>query len=405
MKYPALLLVLLAAIRFATLPAMAATFDEDTAFLRAHTDVIVLSDESGNAQIAVSPGWQGRVLTSTAQGGAGRSFGWINRKLIASGKQDPHFNPYGGEDRIWLGPEGGQYSIFFAAGAKFDLADWYVPAAFDTRPFEVVGQSKRSASFATEFSLTNYSGTRFDVAIKREVRLLDAPAAWAALRAQAPSDVRLVAYESDNTLVNRGSAAWRKETGLLSIWILGMFTPSPSAVIAVPIKPGPEAELGVKVTANYFGEIPSDRLKITDQAIFLKGDGKFRSKIGINPRRSRGVLGSYDAENRVLTLVQFDQPEGVVDYVNSLWKLEDDPYRGDAENSYNDGPPAPGAEPMGPFFEMESSSPAAALAPGESIGHVHRTFHLTGPEEALDQLSRRVLGLPLSAIKDAFRAR
>lgn len=405
MKFPALLLLLLAVFRSATSPAMAATFDEDTAFLRAHTDVIVLSDDSGEARIAVSPRWQGRVLTSTAQGGAGRSFGWINRKLIASGKQDPHFNPYGGEDRIWLGPEGGQYSIFFAAGAKFDLADWYVPAAFDTRPFQVVGQSKRSASFAAEFSLTNYSGTHFEVAIKREVRLLDAAAAWAALQAQARSEVRLVAYESDNTLVNRGSAPWRKETGLLSIWILGMFTPSPSAVIAVPIKPGPDAELGVKVTANYFGEIPADRLKVTDQAIFLKGDGKFRSKIGVNPRRSRGVLGSYDAENRVLTFVQFDQPEGVVDYVNSLWKLQDDPYRGDAENSYNDGPPAPGAEPMGPFFEMESSSPAAALAPGQSIRHVHRTFHLTGPEEALDQLSRRVLGLPLSAIKDAFRAR
>ena len=28
--------------------------------------------------------------------------------------------------------------------------------------------------FASKFSLTNYSGTKFDVAVKREVRLLDA---------------------------------------------------------------------------------------------------------------------------------------------------------------------------------------------------------------------------------------
>ena len=90
------------------------------------------------------------------------------------------------------------------------------------------------------------------------------------------------------------------------------------------------------------------------------------------------MLGSYDADNKVLTIVQFNQPAGVTDYVNSLWKLQDNPYGGDAANSYNDGPPAPGAKPLGPFYELESSSPAAALAPGKSLTHVHRTIHLTG---------------------------
>ena len=92
------------------------------------------------------------------------------------------------------------------------------------------------------------------------------------------------------------------------------------------------------------------------------------------------MLGSYDGDNKVLTLVQFTQPAGVTDYVNSLWKLQDNPFGGDAANSYNDGPATPGAKPMGPFYELESSSPAAALAPGESLSHVHRTVHLSGPE-------------------------
>jgi hypothetical protein len=71
-------------------------------------------------------------------------------------------------------------------------------------------------------------------------------------------------------------------------------------------------------------------------------------------------------------------------------------------NSYNDGPPSPGAKPLGPFFEMESSSPAASLAPGESLAHLHRTFHLTGTETALDPVARAVLGVPLAEIKAAF---
>jgi hypothetical protein len=42
---------------------------------------------------------------------------------------------------------------------------------------------------------------------------------------------------------------------------------------------------------------------------------------------------------------------------------------------YNDRPPAPGKPPLGPFYEIETSSPALDLAPGQRYTHVHRTFH------------------------------
>jgi len=138
--------------------------------------------------------------------------------------------------------------------------------------------------------------------------------------------------------------------------------------------------------------------------IYFRGDGKFRSKIGVNPRRSKGVLGAYDADNKVLTIVQFDQPADVTDYVNSLWELQDKPFGGDVANSYNDGPVGPGQPPLGPFFEMESSSPAASLAPGESLAHLHRTIHLTGSNKALDPVARAVLGVSLADIKSAFHS-
>ncbi|MHB8972835.1 MAG: DUF6786 family protein [Pirellulaceae bacterium] len=381
----------------------AANFGDDTAFLKGHTELIVLSDSKGLGKVALAPAWQGRVMTSTAGGDAGPSFGWINRELIASKKILPHINVFGGEDRFWLGPEGGQFSIFFAKGAKFELADWQTPAVIDTEPFQVVRQSRERAVFASKFSLTNYSGTRFEVAVNREVRLLDSETAWKQLGTQAAANVSLVAYESDNQITNTGPNAWKKESGLLSIWILGMFNPSPSATIVVPIHSGPEAELGIKVTADYFGSIPPERLIVNDSVIYFAADGEYRSKIGISPQRSKAVLGSYDADNRVLTIVQFSQPAGVKDYVNSLWKLQDNPYGGDAANSYNDGPPSPGAKPLGPFYELESSSPAAALAPGKSLSHVHRTIHLVGAEADLDAVARTTLGVSLAEINSALK--
>jgi len=383
--------------------ASGANFGDDSAFLKKHTELIVLSDKAGLAKVALAPAWQGRVMTSTAGGDAGQSFGWINRELVASGKIQPHMNAFGGEDRFWMGPEGGQFSIFFAKGKKFEFADWFTPAIFDTLPFNVVSKADDQAVFGAEFSLTNYSGTVFNVSVQREVRLLPPATAWENLGVKAAKDVSVVAYASNNRITNQGKEAWKKETGLLSVWILGMFNPSPSTTVVVPIKAGPEAELGVKVTSDYFGQVPPDRLVVLDDAVFLRADGQYRSKIGINPRRSKAILGSYDADNKVLTIVQFSQPAGVTDYVNSLWKLQDNPFSGDAANSYNDGPPTPGAKPMGPFYELESSSPAAALTPGKSLTHTHRTIHLTGPEPALDGIAKATLGVSLKEIKTVFK--
>ena len=402
--------------------AGAATFGNDVRFLKSHTGLIVLRDEAGRAKIAVAPAWQGRVMTSTAGGDNGLSFGWINRGLISSRKLQDHINVFGGEDRFWLGPEGGQFSIFFAGGAKFDLDHWFTPKPIDAMPWSVATRSEDSVTVVARFPLTNFSGTRFELKVDREVRLLAPEIAWKNLGMTPPAlppsaarrkgesarqtnetGLELVAYESENRITNAGQQPWKKETGLLSIWILGMFNPSSKTTIVVPIKSGPESELGATVTSDYFGPIPPARLKVTDQVIYFSGDGKFRGKIGINPRRSKAVLGSYDAEHKVLTIVQFTQPEGVTDYVNSLWKIQDHPYGGDAANSYNDGPPAPGAKPLGPFYELESSSPAAALAPGQSLVHVHRTIHLTGPEPALDTVAKKVLGVSLAEIQSALK--
>src|SRR6267143_731014 len=102
------------------------SFGFDLAFLKRHEKVIELG--AGPARVLIAPDYQGRVMTSTARGETGNSYGWINYQLIGSDSLFPHFNPYGGEDRIWLGPEGGQYSVFFKKGTSFDFQNWQTPS-------------------------------------------------------------------------------------------------------------------------------------------------------------------------------------------------------------------------------------------------------------------------------------
>lgn len=91
-----------------------------------------------------------------------------------------------------------------------------------------------------------------------------------------------------------------------------------------------------------------------------------------------------------------------MDYVNSMWEIQENPYDGDVVNSYNDGPPEPGKKPLGPFYELETSSPAAALAPGESITHVHRTSHIVAAPDDLEDIARRFFGVGLEEIASAL---
>jgi hypothetical protein len=253
-------------------------------------------------------------------------------------------------------------------------------------------------TFAQPMSLVNYAGTRFDLRVDRTIRLLDRNA----LAFPIATDVSVVAYESDNRVTNTGKASWTKNGGLVSIWILSMMRPSPRTTVVVPYQAGSVAERGPVVNVAYFGAPPPERLKVGESAIFFRGDGKARGKIGIPRPRAKDVAGSYDPDSRVLTLMQFTLPAKSDGYVNSMWALQKNPYGGDVMNSYNDGPLGPGQPPLGPFYEIESSSPAAALAPGASIQHVHRTIHLQGPDPALDAVAKAVLGVSLAQIVNAL---
>ena len=376
---------------------MNGTFGHDLSFLKQyHKDIIVLSNEAG-AEVIILPAYQGRVMTSTAEGNIGLSFGWINHDLIASGKTTEHMSAFGGEERFWLGPEGGQFSIYFKKGEEFKFENWFVPREIDTEGFDLIASTKTEASFQKEMHLENYSGTKFDLTVNRTIRLLDNASINIALGIPVPENVKAVAFESDNRITNKGSNAWDKRTGALSIWILSMLNASDQTTVAVPYKQGDPVQLGKVVTDDYFGKVTADRLKVDSGLMLFKDDANQRSKIGVSSKRALPIVASYDAINNVLTIAQFTLPAGGGDYVNSLWKMQDDPFAGDAVNSYNDGPI--NGEQMGKFYEIESSSPAAMLTPGATMQHIHRTIHLRGSKEDLNKIALKVLGVNVDAIK------
>ena len=377
----------------------AGTFGYDLEFFKKYQEPLVL--ENGDAKVLIAPSYQGRVLTSTASGLDGKSLGWINYGLIESGENAPHFNNYGGEERFWLGPEGGQYSIFFPPDADFIFDNWQVPAPIDSDAYDLIESSATKAVFRKNIRIKNYSNFDFTLRVDRTVELLDDNAISKKSGIEIEEGMSSVAYQSVNTITNTGEEEWKKESGLLSVWILGQLISSPTNPVIVPYIEGPEEELGPLVNDEYFGKVPADRLKANKGIIYFKADGNKRSKIGLTHARAKNYLGSYDSNEKLLTLVYYNKPAEHDGYVNSMWEIQEEPFGGDAINSYNDGPLDDGSQ-LGPFYELETSSKAAALAPGESLTHDCTTIHISGSEEQMDKVLNTVFGIGIEDVKKAL---
>ena len=387
-------LIFLLAVTIVVCSCHQSQFEKDLSFLKKYDDsVVVLS--RGSSKVIVSPKYQAKVFTSTS--GDGSSFGWINYKMFDA-EPDPHMNAYGGENRIWLGPEGGPFSVFFPRGFEMSFANWKIPSAFDTEPWDLVMASDTMTELKKDMRLVNYSGTELKLTIGREVRLFDKAAIKQWLGIQYHNDIRSVGYSTKNTITNTGKQDWTDSTGVPCIWMLDMFPPSANATIIIPFKKDSTSK---PANTAYFGEILSNRIKYADSVLFFKADGQMRGKLGIPPSSAKNIAGSYDADKKILTLTVFDVSP-TSKYLNQEWDTKKPPFSGDAVNAYNDGRLSDGRQ-LGPFYELESVSPAAFLSPGQTLTHQHSVFHFTGDEKDLDAICKQTLGVSLEQIKGVFK--
>jgi hypothetical protein len=108
-------------------------------------------------------------------------------------------------------------------------------------------------------------------------------------------------------------------------------------------------------------------------------------------------IASRHYKNGVIYNPEFGGGEG---FLNKGW--QENPFAGDVINSYNDGPVEDGSI-MGPFYEIETSSPGAELEPGESLTHIQRVVHVQGDQTELSRLVEALFGLDLQSIASKFQ--
>ena len=376
------------------------SFGYDLNYLSDKDSLIILKSDNEQSQVIVSAKYQAKVFTSTVNGEEGNSLGFVNYKFFDADIIDEHMNGYGGENRFWLGPEGGQYSIYFEPKQEQVFDNWHTPKAFDTEAWDIRSSSSKETVLSKDMKLKNYKGNTLDISVDRKISILSDSDIANKLGVNIPEGISSVAYSTDNKITNKNDYSWTNETGTVCIWMLDMFNPSDSAVTVIPYNAGNEKQLGVVATTDYFGEIPADRLKDLDGVLYLKTDGKYRNKLGLNSKRTTGIAGNYDPIAHRLTIVTFDvSPEET--YLNQEWNPKKNPLLGDALNAYNDGPLEDGSI-MGPFLELESCSPAAFLKPEESLSHMHNVFHFVGDEAGLSSISKELLGVSLEQVKNIF---
>jgi hypothetical protein len=131
------------------------TFGYDVTFLQKHTQAVVLG--RGDSRVLLAPVYQGRVMTSTTAGMEGPSYGWLNYKVIEGGVLAPearkgrledHIYVFGGEERFWLGPEGGQFAIVFAPGASIRHVSRTIHISGDETQLDRIAKARPGVSLA-----------------------------------------------------------------------------------------------------------------------------------------------------------------------------------------------------------------------------------------------------------------
>ena len=357
----------------------------------------VLQNHRKGKKVLVAPSLVGRVMGTTLAGDRGEILGWINVPAIEKGMVDPVFNNFGGEERFWFAPEGGQFGLNLG-GHVSGWQYYQVQDAFNTQPFRVLKAETNLLTMSSRMKLINARRARFDFEVTRTVRILDD----CPYTLGYDNKVDFVGFETVNISRHAAKTPVPRAHGALAMFCLTQFLAHPRLVIIVPFRPGSARLLGPPVRKDYWkdfcahGALPRHRYHIDKCFALMKGDGKLRGKFGVGRRRAVPRLASLDLDTNELIIVDCDfYPE--LEYVGSYWRRMQNPYDGDALSVSYEGPDDAGRS--GQSYELETLSPALLLQPGQALSHRNRIYHLFGPAAAINQICRRYFGADRAVIE------
>ncbi len=370
------------------------TFKETKELLESRgLKTIALQSDTSTGCLLIAPDLSARIMAVSMDGPDDENFGFVKPEAITNRGKDPQFNAYGGALRWWVGPEGGQYGFAFPPGTTdFSLSSWRISEEYNGKRFAVTYPREDAATSAlmdAEINIENAAGTSFCVGVTCRVCVLEDPAQTGEkriknLRKPDQEQVKHLGYLSETTFENLSSTPMRRETGLVSIWLLGMYVAGPKIHVIAPFG---RKGTGKIVTDTYFNPagIGSERLVIDEKRGYMlfRADSKERSKIGLSRSRASTTIGSIDLSRNLLTVWSFPIRRRMP-YVNSLWEQQKLPYSGDVSNSYNDD------GKFGDFYELECSSHALALKPKERFAFPLEVHHYSGNSKALLRLANKL---------------
>ncbi len=405
------------------LPLASVTSAEEIHKVRKVSAIVSLLEESGfeafvltgrdpKRVVVVSPAMVGRVMATGLDGVDGGTDSWIYEEQIKKGATTSgpggQWAAFGGDERIWYAPEGGQFALFFPSEQQ-NMEDYLVPEVLNSTRYRLteLAADGRSIRFAAPIHLKNIKGTEYDLEVTRRIEVLD-DCPYTVGHGDA---VEFTGFESRTWTRNTGDEPITKERGALATWTVGMFPSYPRSIVVLPYRVGPESELGPAVNTEYFNTdmIPTDKAlgdkpydnywAVKDNFALVKTNGNVHTKIEMGPKRSLGRAASIDLEHDTLTILEFRQyPE--MDYTASYWLPYDgDPHEGAAISIFS----LAGDLGVPPFHELECLSPTLLLDPGQQYCHISRTYRLRGDKDAIAEICRRYFHADMESLREFDR--
>ena len=203
---------------------------------------VLLKGRQPGKQILCAPKLVGRVMSSTFDAAVGDALGWISVDTIRAGRVDPVFTNYGGEERLWFGPEGSQFGLNFAS-KDMTLSHYRVQPGMNSQPYTVakVSSEEDFVVMETQIKLQNLAGTQFDIEVERTVKILN----YCPYTVGLPPQAEFVGFQTETLIKNVSPVPIRSETGLLSCWTIGQHPGGPRRMVVIPFRPGPDNELHI----------------------------------------------------------------------------------------------------------------------------------------------------------------